>query len=149
MHHYGGVYMDVKPMPHTLRPSLERLNSTRDAWAVGYREITSQYVPDLAGNLGAHLKRHYRAVMGPSGFIFRPGSPFTTEWMRELHARLDYYNGALAEADAAGCNPYSAPANYPIRWSEILGDIIQPLSMKYHEYVILTDDVRPALKHYR
>lgn len=146
---YGGAYVDVKPLLHQMRHSVELLNANPNAWVVGYREVTSRYVPDLPRNLGAHLKRHYRAVMGPSGFICRPYSVFTAEWMRELEARMDYYAGSLEEADASGCDPYAAPAHYPIRWTEILGDIIQPLSLKHHDHVILTDDVRPVLTNYR
>lgn len=69
--------------------------------------------------------------------------------MRELHDRLDYFADALAEASSATCDPYAAPAEYPIRWSEILGDITQPLSLKHHNNILLTDDVRPVLKDYR
>lgn len=149
MHHIGGVYSDVKPYRTELQNSLHTLNQEEETWVIGYREITSEYVPDLPRNLGAHLKRHYRAVMGPSAFVCRPHSVFTAEWMRELHDRLDYFADALAEASSATCDPYAAPAEYPIRWSEILGDITQPLSLKHHNNILLTDDVRPVLKDYR
>lgn len=93
MHHIGGVYSDVKPYRTELQNSLHTLNQEEETWVIGYREITSEYVPDLPRNLGAHLKRHYRAVMGPSAFVCRPHSVFTAEWMRELHDRLDYFAG--------------------------------------------------------
>ncbi|MFX0537514.1 hypothetical protein ACQBAT_00735 [Ornithinimicrobium sp. Y1847] len=149
MHHHGGVYADVKPFTQALAPVLGRLNADATIWVVGYREITSNYVPDLLHVLGDHIRRHYRAVMGPSGFACRPETAFTAEWMRELHARLDYFVGAFEEAGARDCVPYSAPAAYPIRWSEILGDIIQPLSMKHQAHMLLTNGIRPQLKLYR
>ncbi|MCT1459849.1 hypothetical protein M3G03_09935 [Aestuariimicrobium sp. p3-SID1156] len=148
MHHFGGVYADVKPLPGELRPVLDLLNGDDSRWVVAYREVTSNYVPDLPHELGVAIRRHYRSVMGPSGFGFRPGTAFTAEWMRELHARLDYFSGALAEV-GGGFSPYTQPAGYPIRWSEILADIIQPLSMKHQRHVVFTDGVRPVLRGYR
>lgn len=149
MHHHGGVYADVKPFRQPLRPVLDLLNADPDHWVVGYREVTSRYTPDLPHELGADIKRHYRAVMGPSGFACRPGTVFTAEWLRELHARLDHYAGALADADAGAADPYQQPRDYPIRWTEILGDIIQPLSLKHHRHVVFTDQIRPVLQGYR
>lgn len=149
MHHYGGIYADVKRFPRSLNPVLRQLNDDAGKLVAGYREVTSEYVPDLAHELGRAIRRHYRAVMGPSGFVCRPRSQFTAEWMRELHARLDYYSGSLREADAAACDPYAAPDAYPIRWSEILGDIIQPLSMKHQCHMYFTDAIRPELAGYR
>lgn len=149
MHHYGGAYCDVKPLTSTVRAVIDDLNSDDDAWAIGYREVTSTYVGDLPHELGGYLKAHYRAVLGPSAFVFRPRSTFTTEWMRELHARLDYYHEPLQEAQAAGCDPYAAPPQYPIRWSEILADITQPLCLKHQAHVRFTDRIRPMLKDYR
>ncbi|MCT1458254.1 hypothetical protein M3G03_01630 [Aestuariimicrobium sp. p3-SID1156] len=149
MHHVGGVYVDVKPVQSRLAEVVDRLNQNSNAWVAGYREVTSNYTPDLPHNLGDHIRRNYRAVMGPSAFACRPGSPFTGEWMRELNARLDYYAGALREAGCGSGNAYDRPPNYPIRWSEILGDIIQPLSMKYQSHMLFTDDIKPQLHNYR
>lgn len=149
MHHHGGFYADVKPFLGNLRPAVDRLNADPDLWVVAYREITSNYVPDLAHTLGQDIRRHYRSVMGPSGFACRPGTLFTAEWLREVDARMDYYSGQLAEAAAGAGDAYERPASYPIRWSEIMGDITQPLSMKHQGHVLFTDEVRPALKDYR
>lgn len=149
MHHYGGAYTDVKPLRPAVRAAVDTLNRDDDAWMLGYREITSTYVGDLPHELGGYLKAHYRAVLGPSAFVCRPHSPFTAEWLRELHARLDYYLEPLQEAQAAGCDPYSAPPEYPIRWSEILADITQPLCLKHQSHVRFTDAIRPTLKDYR
>lgn len=149
MHHHGGVYCDVKPFRHPLRPILDQVNTTPHLMAAAYRETTSEYVPELGYQLGEDLKRHYHAVMGVSGFICRPHSRFTAEWMRELTARMDYYADALRRADASRSTPYEQPDDYPIRWSELLGDIIQPLSLKYNGRVLFTDHMKPVRKNYR
>lgn len=149
LHHHGGAYLDVKPQTAPVRELIDTMNDDPDAWVMGYREVTSAYVPDLPHSLGAHLRAHYRAVLGTSAFICRPRSQFTTEWMRELHARLDFLQEPLREADASGCDPYGAPAGYPIRWTEILGDITQPLSLKHQSHLRFSDRLRPQLEDYR
>lgn len=149
MHHYGGAYIDVKPMPHPVRPLIDQLNGSEEHLALGYAEVTSEYAGHPHHGLRAVLRRHYRALMGPSMFIFKPHSPFTAEWMRELHARMDYLSAPLAEADAADADPYATPAVYPIWWTEILGDILHPLSLKYRGRVVLTPAAQPVLRNYR
>lgn len=149
MHHVGGVYTDVKSPTHALRPIVDGMNEDESIWVTAYREITSNYVPELGYALGAVLKRHYRAVMGPSAFACRPRSVFTTEWMRELEARMNYYRGALNDVDMTAKEPYDHPPDYPVRWSELLGDIIQPLSLKHQAHIRFTDDIRPQLTGYR
>lgn len=149
MHHHGGAYLDVKPQSVAVQQLIDRVNSDETVWVLGYREVTSEYVGDLPHALGAHLRAHFRAALGTSAFICRPRSLFTAEWMRELHARLDYLQPRLREADFGQGNPYSAPANYPIRWTEILGDITQPLSLKHQDHILFIDLIRPQLKDYR
>ncbi len=48
----------------------------------------------------------------------------------------------LAEhpGDARGDNP-----GYPIRWTGILGDIFQPLGLKYADRLIIDERIRPPL----
>lgn len=149
MHHYGGAYIDVKPMSHPVRPLIDELNHSDEHLALGYPEITSEYAAHPHHELRAVLRRHYRALMGPSMFVFKPRSAFTAEWMRELHARMDYFAAPLAEASASQADPYETPAVYPIWWTEILGDILHPLSLKYRDQVILAPAAQPVLQNYR
>lgn len=149
LHHHGGAYLDVKPQTAPIRSLIDSVNEDSGAWVLGYREITSEYVADLPHSLGGHLRAHYRSVLGTSAFICRPRSAFTAEWMRELNARLNYLQEPLREADASTSDPYAAPANYPIRWTEILGDITQPLSLKHQEHLRFSEQIRPDLSEYR
>ncbi len=89
-------------------------------------------------------------MIGPSGFVFRPGTAFTGG-MGAGNARPA---GLLSRAVAgsglgARGSPYDKPLHYPIRWSEILGDIVQPLCLKYQDRILFTDAVRPLLRDYR
>ncbi|MFI7484318.1 hypothetical protein ACH9EU_18110 [Kocuria sp. M1R5S2] len=147
MHFHGGGYCDIKPLSSDWGRLFDTLNDHPDVWAIGYREVTSEYTPDLPHALGADVKRHYKSVFGPSAFIFRPCTPFTEEWWRELSSRMDYYASALRESP--GGDPYNPPGSYPIRWTEILGDITQPLCLKHQQHIRFDDTVRPRLKDYR
>jgi hypothetical protein len=147
MHHYGGGYSDIKTATHGWSESFLDLEENARKWAVGYREITSTYTPDLPRGLGRDLKRHYRAVFGTSAFIVRPGTSFTGEWYRELLNRMNYFEEALSEMPAH--NAYSADPAYPIRWTEILGDIFQPLCLKYQDRLVHDDRIKPVLSNYR
>lgn len=147
MHHHGGGYSDIKTPTHDWGRSFSAINGSDGKWAVGYREITSSYTPDLPRGLGRDLKRHYRAVFGTSAFIFRPGTTFTAEWYRELLNRMNYFEEALSEMPSP--EAYSADPAYPIRWTEILGDIIQPLCLKYQDRLIHDERIKPVLTNYR
>lgn len=147
MHHHGGGYTDVKAPTSAWVEAFETIQGQPGKWALGYREVTSNYVPDLPRNLGRDLKRHYRAVFGPSAFIVRPRTSLTSEWYREMLSRMDYFAGGLAESP--GADFYAPAPGYPIRWTELLGDVLQPLCLKYQDRLVFDDRVRPVLMDYR
>lgn len=146
MHHYGGGYSDIKRPTDRWHKAFALIECDDRKWAVGYREITSNYTPDLPRTLGQDLKRHYRAVFGTSAFILRPGTSLTAEWYRELLNRMNYFEEALSEMPAP--DAYSADPAYPIRWTEILGDILQPLCLKYQDRLLHDDRIKPVLTNY-
>ncbi|MDQ4488847.1 hypothetical protein RBS60_01395 [Sinomonas sp. ASV486] len=147
MHHHGGGYSDIKRPTSSWTASFQAIADQTETWAVGYREVTSNYVPDLPRYLGKDIKRHYRAVFGPSAFIVRPSTSLTSEWYREMHSRMEYFAGALAESP--GSDFYNPAAGYPIRWTELLGDVLQPLCLKYQDRLLFDDRVKPVLTDYR
>ena len=146
MHHHGGGYTDIKEPPGAWLPLIERLQQDPGKWALGYRELSVDMCSQLPGRLGRDLKIHHRRIIGLGAFIMRPGTPFTTEWYEELHARLDSYADALSKhpGDARGTNP-----GYPIPWTGILGDIVQPLCLKYREHLILDERIKPSFRDYK
>lgn len=147
MHHYGGGYSDIKTPTQGWEQAFTAIEGDDRKWAVGYREVTSNHTPDLPRALGYDLKRHYRAVFGTSAFIMRPGTSFTAEWYRELLNRMNYFEEALSEMPSP--DAYSADPAYPIRWTEILGDILQPLCFKYQDVLLHDDRIKPVLTNYR
>lgn len=146
MHHHGGGYTDIKESPGAWLPLIESLRRNPGKWAVGYPELSVDMCSQLPGRLGRDLKIHHRRIIGLGAFIMRPRTPFTTEWYEELHARLDSYADALAKnpGDERGTNP-----GYPIPWTGILGDIMQPLCLKYRDRLVLDDRIKPSFKDYK
>lgn len=145
MHFFGGGYADVKTYEHAWAPSFQLLESSTHAYALGYREVSSYKAAGLPGELGRDIKLHYSILIACGAFIMRPQTPLTQEWYGELLRRMDHYASRLAECpgDARGSNP-----GYPIRWTGVLGDILQPVCLKYHDRLIIDDRLRPILKNY-
>ena len=146
MHHHGGGYTDIKEPAGKWLPLVERLQQSPGKWALGYQEVSSDMCAQLPGRLGRDLRVHYRRLIGNGAFIMRPGTPLTAEWYQELHTRLDAYADALCECpgDARGTN-----SGYPIPWTGILGDIFQPLCLKYRNRLILDDRIKPSFRDYK
>lgn len=115
----------------------------------GYRATPSANVPELPRFLGGCLRGHCQAVIGTSAFACRLRPLFTAEWVREFQAQLDFLQEPLREVRTSDCDPHAALAGYLIRWTEILGDITQPLSFKHQFHLRFSDRLRPQLEEYR
>lgn len=146
MHHHGGGYSDIKHPLASWGPSLDSIRNSPDKWAAGYRELNSNSGARLPRKIGRDVRRNYAKAIGQSGFIFRPDTSLTAEWMRELNSRMDYYADALAEnpGNAFGDNP-----GYPIGWTGILGKIISPLFLKYSSRLMIDDRMLLKFVDYR
>lgn len=146
MHHYGGGYSDIKKPNHLWSQFIAALGDDPDKWALGFRELSVDMCSQLPGRLGRDLKIHHKTIIGTSAFVMRPGTPFTAEWMQEVHARLDSYSEALAghPGNERGTNP-----GYPVPWTGVLGDIMQPLCLKYRQHLLLDDRIKPSFKNYK
>lgn len=70
-------------------------------------------------------------------FIFRPMSKFTQQWIDRLHEILDKNFEKLKACYHITCrNPQICSgnnSNYPLRWTEILCDIIHPLEYNWNK----------------
>lgn len=136
LHVHGGAYVDIKRQKGPLAPHVEVINASKELWLGSYPEIYRGGIAAQFGALDTDVRVHHRRVMGQAVIITKPCSPFTTEWMQEVHRRLDYYRPALERfpGNARGTNP-----GYPIPWFGLLAEIIQPLSLKYQNHLHLDD----------
>jgi len=145
MHHYGGGYSDVKVCTNSWIPAFDKLQNS-NKWILGYREIKRRALAQVEGPIGKDLKRHFLFVIGNCAYICRPYSPFTTNWYRELHNRMDNYAAALEQNPG---NIMGDNVGYPIPWTNILGDIFHPLCLKYMDNLYISNIVKPTFKNHR
>lgn len=137
MNFHGGGYADIKAHRHDWMPAFDRLNAS-SAWVLGYRNPVRWMTPNFADPaLQRLMVRTSDQRIGQTAFICRPGTPYTREWWRRLNQILDERAETLA-ANPGSLNRSEDP--YAIGFTEILAQIIDPLSVKYNDR-ILHDDV--------
>lgn len=139
MHHHGGGYADIKRTGRDWNPYFDRLENDKQLWGVGYRE------PELPLNNG-------KPILGLGAFILKPGTPFTSEWYQQLLEMMDKHSEALRRhparhpQDRRGMPPenrlcralHLGHSRYPLGWRAILGEIVNPLSVKYADRLSYT-----------
>ena len=155
MRSIGGGYSDIKKINSSWTPYFEMLASDETLWGVGYREISRHGVANIYQSScilqqsrerrcrswiqWRWLQLHYKALIGNCAFIFKANTRMVQEWWDELNARMDYLLPQLKQYPAR--YPKERPghwyegvvSSYPVPWSFLLGDILQPLALKYRK----------------
>lgn len=146
LHHHGGGYTGLKPHPNPWAAAFSELERDPDAWILGYRIPTVREATAIDGPIGRDVHRHYTSLIGTGGMIARAYSQLTFEWTREAHRRLDYYCELLARTpgDAFGGN-----TGYPLPWTTLGSQILEPLCLKYLPHVRQNPAVKPQLWGHR
>lgn len=147
MYHYGGGYCDIKHINKSWKKSFHRLNKNNDHWIIGYRELGKNGVGNCSDkNFEAHMKKHFFLLIGNCAYIFKKNTPFAKEWLESVHQILDqqYNNLQMNPGNTMGNN-----SGYPLKWSQILGDIFHPLCLKYVTKIKYTRYLMPSFKDYR
>jgi hypothetical protein len=144
MHHYGGGYTDVK---HTSQAWGQHFDSLiqSDMLCAGYTEVSPNSVAKVGGELEQVLKDHYQSLIGHT--------PLTREWLKRTHDLLDQKMSDLSKHPASfpqdqlgALLPDGQVSQYPLQWTEMLGNIFHPLILEYKQFVLhlpLSPDFRP------
>ncbi|WP_310529991.1 hypothetical protein, partial [Nocardioides sp.] len=108
--------------------------------------LSSHDAAAAPGALGRALRRHHGVLLGNGAFAARPGTQLTSEWLAEVERRLDGFAPDLARypGNIMGDNP-----GYPIPWGDLLGAVVQPLSLKHRDRLISDPRMLPSLKDFR
>lgn len=124
LHHYGGMYLDMdticfKPLDYVFKKLSEK-----DYEIVGYDGSKWGEVWGIS-------------VLGPNN----PNTKYTNEWYNKLNSILDEKLEELKEFRKSN----NDPKQDCIGWSEILRDIVLPISKKYNKknYFIIKNDWQP------
>lgn len=146
MHFHGGGYSDIKAVEFSWDSYFDWLNE--ETWMVGYKE---KHQKDVAFPPGRKDEVHsqWQKAVGICAFIVKPQTPLTQRWYDSLQASLDSHLQQLRKHPAT--NPQDkylkASGNwlkkilkigrspYPLRWAEILGEILHPLTIEYHQHI--------------
>lgn len=163
MHHFGGGYSDIKATQASWEPYFIQLEKS-DKYGIGYSERSidgvariencqlnpsqSKYCRDftLDNNncwSSTHIRTNWKKLIGNGSFIFKPHTDLTYQWWNGLNEKMDGYLPELKKhpqqwnRDAYG---HIIPATgqksqYPIKWAVIGGNILHPLSLKYHHKI--------------
>ncbi|MCK1799886.1 capsular polysaccharide synthesis protein [Micrococcus sp. XM4230A] len=146
LHHHGGGYCDIKTTAGPWVGAFATLDAEPRAWAVTYQEDSPGRLPSYAGRLHTDLRRRFHLVRGTSAMIARPHTPWTAEWLGEVERRMDYFADLLS-AHPGGIRDEAA--GYPVGWTQLLADILYPLSLKYSERLLVDPALVPSIEDYR
>jgi len=131
MHFHGGGYSDIKKTKGSWKKSFENLYNS-DKWIIGYPEIRN-------GNARTVPQESYNKLIGNGCYICKKRTPLTNEWYNNLIYILNNKLSELKIYPAKNLRDCNTKDNkYPIKWTEILGDIYHPLILKYNDKVLRT-----------
>lgn len=138
MRFYGGAYTDIKMMKDSWLPYFNTIKSDDNIWAIGYPE---KYPCDVSNvedkELYRKLVENYSKLIGNGYYIIKKDTPFVVEWYETVWNILDQKR-ELLEKSPFQENPiyrFNKYYPYPIKWTEILGNIFHPLCYKYMDHI--------------
>jgi hypothetical protein len=145
MHFYGGGYSDIKVCGGDWNSAFNDIIYNDNIILNGYHESSPDHV---AGD--EYTKSYWREIPANSAYIIRPNTIFTYTWYNTLLNVLDTKLDTLKKYPST--HPQSTPdtsPGYPIKWTEILGDIYHPLTCKYRNNILFTLPPPVLSKSYR
>lgn len=146
MHHHGGAYVDIKRPLESWANPFDAMAADPGAWVTSYSAAHANWIGKLRGRLGRDILVHYRLMFGKSGFIMRSQTPLTIQWMAEMDRKLNVVHDELAEHPGG---VFGDDPDYPLSWTDLLGRVLDPLTLKHHEHVRLDDRMLLEFEDYR
>ena len=151
MYHHGGGFADIKPQGGSWLPTLAALEARPHLYGAGYREvrggtvwlqnapINGRYligrrdVPRFAATAMTNLMRAARPLLiGNCAYYFKPRTRFAKLWLREVERRLDLVLDQLRAVESPDIRArFGDGSSYPLPWSSIHGDVLQPLALRH------------------
>jgi len=138
---HGGGYMDVKFCSGSWAESFRDFYASKYQ-IVGYKELEKKCVARVGGKEYVELRNNYHKLIGCGAYIARP-SDFTRKWMERVNALLDRKYEKLKQNRG---NLLGDNRGYPLAWTELLGNILQPLCLEMMGKVGFDDRIKPDFK---
>lgn len=137
MHFIGGGYSDIKETKESWLPYVKLLETDPNLWCIGYKEV-SNGVPQIGDDieLTNKLRNDYEKLIGNGAYIFKPNTLLTNEWYSTMMKVMDSKLENLKKYPARNTEDvYSEEYPYPLRWTELLGEIFHPTIYKYLDHI--------------
>ncbi len=154
MHHCGGGYTDIKPTWKNWNPFFDNVHKTA-SYGAGYQEIGPGGIAQVGGELQVEMQRDFESIIGYCAFIFRAKTILTEEWLELTNQLLSQKlkllksNPARHPLDQTGfLHSDGSISTYPLKWTEIGGNIFHPLVYKNSSKIIQLD-MQPDFINYR
>ena len=156
MHHYGGGYTDLKRVEQSWLKHFDTINNSKDIWIIGYKELPSGIINNPESINANSLQENYHKIVGNGAFICKNNTKFTSDWYAILNYRLtEYYDLVFHKFPISNhkeqyiyINNKKHKLDTIIHWTNLLGDIIQPLLLKYNKNI--NQDLSPPIfENYR
>ena len=116
------------------------------AWVTSYSTSHANWIGKLRGRLGRDILVHHRLMFGKGGFLMRSHTPLTAAWIAQMDAVLESRAELLA-AHPGGV--FGDDADYPISWTDLLGRVLDPLTLKYLDHVRYDERMLLKFEDYR
>lgn len=146
LHFHGGGCSDVKKHHWHWGSIFDQMNADPEAWITGYRIPRSSEATDFPGKLCRDIRRNYSRLIGYGAMMARAKSPLTAEWLAEVDRRLDYYQVLLRKFPG---NTLGDNQGYPVPWTRIGSQVLEPLCFKYLDHVRINSQIKPQLWGHR
>lgn len=131
MHFHGGGYTDIKQTTGSWKQCFRDLADS-DACCCGYKEVeggTATTVP----------RESWVDLIGNCSYIFKPRTPFTTEWYTKMMEKMDEKLEELrAHPSTFPQDCTEAGKGYPLQWTELLGNIFHKVSYDHKDKLLRT-----------
>jgi len=82
-------------------------------------------------------------IIGCGAFICKPNTAFTIDWINTVHKILDKKYQLLLENPPRDPRDFylkkqvdGSRSSYPLRWTEICGEVFHPLCLKHNKKLI-------------
>ncbi len=135
MHFYGGGYHDIKQLNTSWEYYFNKLNNDPNLWIIGYKEVGPDGAAILPGELGKKLRDNWEKLIGNGCYICKPNTLFTKRWYQMLLKEMDNNLDKLKLNPASNPRDHSGMSNYPLKWTQLLGDIFHPLCLEFNDHI--------------
>lgn len=138
MYHYGGVYSDIKRQHFSYEKYFKALERDDSIFCLGTPQTSEFQIANCPET--RNTRKDFERFSGCCNFMFKRKTKMALEWKNKVKKKMDIvyeklksndglYHPRATSRGAQGTNISSK--GYPLRWTEIHGEIFHPLTYKY------------------